>query len=70
MKYFIPVVQDAIIASYAGYAEERSCYERRGMSVTTSDTEDIEAVLDAEWAREMQSFGSGDYNYDDGEDYV
>ena len=70
MKYFIPIVQDAIIVSYAGYAEERSCYERRGMSVTTSDTEDIEAVLDAEWAREMQSFGSGDYNYDDGEDYV
>ena len=70
MKYFIPIVQDAIIASYAGYAEERSCYERRGMSVTTSDTDDIEAVLDAEWAREMQSFGSGDYNYDDGEDYV
>lgn len=70
MKYFIPVVQDAIIASYAGYAEERSCYERRGMSVTTSDTDDIEAVLDAEWAREVQGLGSGDYNYDDGEDYV
>ena len=70
MKYFIPIVQDAIIASYAGYAEERSCYERRGMSVTTSDTEDIEAVLDAEWAQEVQGLGSGDYNYDDGEDYV
>ena len=64
MKYFIPVVQDALIASYSGFAN------RRGMSASTSDTEDIEAILDAEWAREMQSFGSGDYNYDDGEDYV
>ena len=64
MKYFVPVVQDALIASYSGYAN------RRGMSASTSDTEDIEAILDAEWAREMQSFGSGDYNYDDGEDYV
>lgn len=64
MKYFVPVVQDALIASYSGYAN------RRGMSASTSDTEDIEAILDAEWAQEVQGLGSGDYNYDDGEDYV
>lgn len=63
MKYFVPVVQDALIASYSGYAN------RRGMSASTSDTEDIEAILDAEWAQEVQGLGSGDYNYDDGEDY-
>ena len=64
MKYFVPVVQDALIASYSGFAN------RRGMSASTSDTEDIEAILDAEWAQEVQGLGSGDYNYDDGEDYV
>ena len=64
MKYFVPIVQDALIASYSGYAN------RRGMSASTSDTEDIEAILDAEWAQEVQGLGSGDYNYDDGEDYV
>ena len=63
MKYFVPVVQDALIASYSGFAN------RRGMSASTSDTEDIEAILDAEWAQEVQGLGSGDYNYDDGEDY-
>ena len=30
----------------------------------TSATDDIEAILDAEWAKEMAS-SSGDYNYDD-----
>ena len=69
MKYFIPVVQDALIASYSVYAKERSRNDRRGMSASTSDTADIEAILDAEWAQEVQGLGSGDYNYDDGEDY-
>lgn len=30
----------------------------------TSDTEDIEAILDAEWAKELAA-SSGDYNYDE-----
>ena len=35
-----------------------------GVYGETSTTDDIEAILDAEWAKEIAS-GSGDYNYDD-----
>lgn len=62
MKYFVPVVQDALMASYSGYADGRD------MSVPTSDTDDVEAVLDAEWAKELRGL-SGDYTYDDGDDF-
>ena len=62
MKYFVPIVQDALMASYSGYADGRD------MSVPTSDTDDVEAVLDAEWAKELRGL-SGDYTYDDGDDF-
>ena len=63
MKYFVPIVQDALMASYSGYADGRN------MSVPTSDTDDVEAVLDAEWAKELRGLSSGDYTYDDGDDF-
>ena len=37
---------------------------QNGVYGETSATDDIEAILDAEWAKEMAS-SSGDYNYDD-----
>ena len=38
--------------------------KQNGVYSETSATDDIEAILDAEWAKEMAS-SSGDYNYDD-----
>ena len=37
---------------------------KQNLYAETSATDDIEAILDAEWAKELAS-GSGDYNYDD-----
>lgn len=52
MKYFIPIVSEALHPPRSGRYPE------------TSDTADIEDVLDREWADEVSRIG-GDYNYDD-----
>ena len=59
MRYFIPMVTQAVSESpgcVRTYAKGQNA--QRGMMPETSRTEDVEALLDSEWLREMSKYAS------------
>jgi len=72
MRYFIPIVKEALDRK-SGKAKAKGVKKKKdnrsGRYPDTSDTAEIERILDEEWAKEVSQYTVGeDYDYDDGQD--